>query len=579
MSGTLNTNCKMNKISNPLEIVLTSDKLTETNVDSVRVLLNGSNKYSLKSFKDDECVVNQGEIVSDLLNEVDFSYAAVPLGLILKGSMVVKVDGHGVKILNPGDFIGLFETGDWTVNNRTRKIGDWSLFSVGDTEVLFLDESMISGQDTKAEDFRKYITSLAREDLVPKSLSKLPLLDWVASHTTQNRIPDCAIIIHTHVLPTSVALFRHLAHLVGTKNIFLIDKSYSTIRESLNEVLQSGVEVLPVVAEKHVPFESSLEKGISLMWKRFIEKHKKVGFKKLIILDDGADVLLSVPWNELVDVEVAGVEQTQRGITRMNGSSMRTPPVVAAASSGIKKLIESPFIGAAVVEKLVHTGILSDSKRVGIVGAGSIGQAIMDELKKIDKEYIFYDISDSVTLKNDARSRVSVDTLIENSDIIIGTTGTDFMRGVVLDRVFGEKIFVSASSSDVEFRTILQQCDVPENPFSDVYIKISDTLSVKVLNGGYPVNFDRKTEWEAAEDIVLTRCLLYIGVMQALQILASTSLHEGFFSLDKISQTKLLKKWLEEKGEDDSDFHTTSVVNATFLDNAKQTKSIWRDDE
>jgi len=63
--------------------------------------------------------------------------------------------------------------------------------------------------------------------------------------------------------------------------------------------------------------------------------------KKLLIIDDGGDLWLSIPWNELNGVAIAGVEQTQRGITRIKDSRLHIPPIISVASSGIKKIIEA----------------------------------------------------------------------------------------------------------------------------------------------------------------------------------------------------------------------------------------------
>jgi len=562
-----------------LDTVLASDSLTKNNIVASKALLkNTQNSYVTENYLDGELLVNKGVSVSDFSHDKELTYAKVPLGIILRGVVVVKLDNGGVKSLQPGDFIGLFETSDWIINNQTRNVGDWSLFASGEVEILFFKEGLLASKTEDASEFRDYVVSLARADSVPKSLSKLPLLDWVANHTTRERLSDCAVIVHTHVLPTSITLFRHLAHLAGIKNVFLVDKSYSTVRESLNEMLRGGIEVLPVFVEKSVPYESSQKKAVDFMWRRFIEAHKKVKFKKLVIVDDGADVLLTIPWQDLEGVEVVGVEQTQRGITRMNGSSIKIPPVVAVASSGIKKIVESPFIGSAVVEKLNSIGVLDGDVIVGVIGAGSIGIAVMNALQKKGKNYIFYDISETIS-RNNEKLRSSVDTLVQESDIVIGTTGIDSIRGVVLDRVRGKKVFVSASSSDVEFRSILQQTDVPENPFGEIEVKVHDALKITVLNGGYPINFDRQKEWESPGNIVLTRCLLYIGVMQSLQIFGDKNQEDkaGFYALDKVSQTKLLEEWLQNKGVEAPKLNVEDVINSTFLEKAKEIDTVWTD--
>lgn len=85
-----------------------------------------------------------------------------------------------------------------------------------------------------------------------------------------------------------------------------------------------------------------------------------------------------------------------------------------------------------------------------------------------------------------------------------------------LQRLNGCKTFISVSSSNVEFAYLFNVAKSYANTFEDVTLAISDTFSARLLNGGYPINFDRKTEWEPREDIQLTRALLYAGVYEAL---------------------------------------------------------------
>ena len=500
--------------------------------------------------------------------------------MVIGGEVTVINGGRGVKRLEAGDFIGLFETSDWIVNNRTRQIGDWTLVAENDVEILFFPKKALAGSTKTAESFRSYLSSLARADRVPKTVSPLPLLDWVASHTTDKRLSDCAIIAHTHIFPTSVALFRPLAHLVRVGNIFLLDKPYSSVRESLNELVKSGVEVIPMAVEKGAPYEFSLKKGVDLLWQRVIEAQKKKRFKKILIIDDGGDILLSIPWRQLQGARIAGVEQTQRGINRIQDSNIQLPSIVSVASSGVKKIIEADFIGKSVVDKLQSLQILDSVSCVGILGVGSIGKAIKDSLNKLDKESISYDVSTHKNRTSSSTERNSVDTLIQECDLVIGATGEDSLRGIVLDRVKGKKILASASSSNIEFRSILQLTAFSEQPFSTVRVPIHTDLTLEILNGGFPVNFDREKEWEPADDIVLTRCLLYIGIMQVARMLIDENISKGIYALDYISQEKMLLHWLEDKKINKKEIRSEytdvkRIIETNFLQSAKTMPTVW----
>lgn len=565
--------------------LLVEDSLAAANKSQVEKVFASANEgFAVRNYERGMTLVHEGRIRdSELQQNAAFGYSFVPLGIVLAGTITVVNGNKGVKQLQPGDFVGLFETADWIAHQRTRQIGDWTLIAEDEVTILFFGAEILQRDTEATRELQNYLCSLARRDRVPKTVSSVPLLDWVASHTTQDRLQDCAVIVHTHIFPTSVALFRHLAHLVGIGNVFVMDKPYSTVHESLAELVKSGVEVMPMLLEKGASYESSLKKNIELLWQRVLEVHKKKNFKKILIIDDGGDIWLSLPWAELNGIQLAGVEQTQRGITRIQGSSAQVPPIVSVASSGVKKLVESDFIGAAVVAKLHATGALDAAKSIGILGMGAIGQAVAGALAALGRSSLFYDVTAHQKNELAAGQKNSADSLLRECDLIIGTTGTDSFRGVFLDRISGHKVFASASSADVEFRSLLHLHHQPkEDVFGTTEVAVHDSFTAHILNGGFPINFDREKEWEPAEDIALTRCLLYIGIMQAAELLHTRADTEGIYTLDQTAQEKTLARWLETKQAGDAKlpahyFEVADIVSATFLENAKTLSTVWQD--
>jgi S-adenosylhomocysteine hydrolase len=415
---------------------------------------------------------------------------------------------------------------------------------------------------------------------VPQPITTLPLLDWVAAHTTDSRLADTIIIAHTHLLPNNLPFFRHLAYLVGPSKIFVLEKPYSTVKSVFNDLIKSGLEVFPVGMEAGRSFEFATQKSLEVLWRRVLEEQKKNGFKKILIVDDGGDVWLSLPWQNLEGVSVVGVEQTQRGITRIQNSSVRVPPIVSVASSGIKKIVEAGFIGESVIKKMDQLSLLNSSKQIGIIGMGTIGSALLTLLQKSGKKPIFYD-SNSKNISNtnsSASSWPSLDSLINDSDVVIGTTGTDALKGISFDRVKGEKIFIGASSADVEFGSLLKLSETISDPFETIRLTVKDDLVINIMNGGFPINFDRKGDATPSEDIVLTRSLMYIGAMQAAKLFGSKP---AIYNVDKISQKNLLEKWIEDKEATHQSVSLTkedvgSIVEFSGLENAKDMPSVWQ---
>lgn len=538
--------------------------------------------YLLADYKPGEKIVELGKIADSYLkSSANFSYAEVPLGFIVKGEVIVNKGGKATKRLSEGDFIGLFETSDWLLTGRKREIGEWNLTNDSPTKIIYFGATSFRGDDFNHKKLKDYLVDIARNDYVPQPITTLPLLDWVASHTTKSRLNDYAIIAHTHLLPNNFPFFRQLSYLVSFNRMFVLEKPYSTVKKTFNDLVQSGCEVIPVNMEPGFPYEYAIKKSLDILWAKVIEEQKKTGFKKLLIIDDGGDLWLSIPWNDLEGVSIAGVEQTQRGITRIKNSNHRIPPIISVASSGVKKIVESIFIGRSVVNKLKELRVLSKSKRIGIMGMGSIGQAATQRLNELGYKPLFYD-SDYKKDGGTSQYCSSIDVLLDQSDIIIGTTGFDSLKGIPFERVRGRKILASASSADVEFASLLKIVESTTSPFGTRYVKINNNLSFDILNGGYPINFDRQSDATPSEDIVLTRCLMYTGAMQSAKLIKNGVQDGAIYNLDIITQQKLLERWIEDKNKtghipDIKENEIDNIVKHSNIEEFKNMESAWED--
>jgi hypothetical protein len=531
-------------------------------------------------------IVSAGIITDEsILNHPKLKYAYVPLGFIVSGDIVVIKDGKGLKQLSKGDFLGLFETSDALMTGKRRQVGDWTLVASTDVTVIYFPGTIFLESSAPAITFRNFVIESARADHVPQPNTSLPLLDWVASHTTKDRPRDCAIIAHTHLLPNNLPLFRHLSALLDFGRIYVMDKPYSTVRSVLNELVLSGFEVIPVRMDANLPYEFAVSKSLDVLWDKVIDDQKRRQYKKLLIIDDGGDVWQSIPWNKLEGVAIAAVEQTQRGIARTVQSEMRFPPIVSVASSGIKKIVESEFIGLSIVKKLADIGSLGIATRVGIVGMGSIGIAVEKALRERGISALFYDPKYYATQSDTPRKRDSLDVLLDECDLIIGTTGTDALKGLPFERVTsGRKILASASSADLEFSSLLKLASTRSDPFETVTIPLHDQLTIEIINGGYPINFDRIKDSTPDDDIVLTRCLMYIGAMQALERIDNGVLESAVYNIDTVSQKRTLERWITEKNTSGHGTHfafneVDEIVASSSYIGGKDMPTVWMDDD
>ena len=118
----------------------------------------------------------------------------------------------------------------------------------------------------------------------------------------------------------------------------------------------------------------------------------------------------------------------------------------------------------------------------------------------------------------------------------------------VLKRLRGQRVFASCSSGDKEFRSLLLCIDATgrqgQNPLSD--LRTSDGLgSSLVVAGGFPANFDGHCENEKAQDIDLTRCLLYGAIVQLLAAAQQRCLKDaGRYQLSPQIQSFVAQEWL-----------------------------------
>lgn len=131
--------------------------------------------------------------------------------------------------------------------------------------------------------------------------------------------------------------------------------------------------------------------------------------------------------------------------------------------------------------------------------------------------------------------------------MIIGATGTDALRGVPTERLNGHKIFISASSSDVELRYLLDLVGARAgdiDPYQNVTAMINPRFAVTILNGGAPINFDRQKAVEDPRDMELTRMLMYAGAYEAV---TGNSKESGIKELSEAITHAVFDLWKEGK--------------------------------
>ena len=503
-------------------------------------------KNVAKSFKDDQnlckkitfskgqMIVKNGVLQSQKNKHF---YEAVPLTFIKNGTVAIIENGIAVKHYSKGECFGLFETACFLMYGISDRIGRWDVKATNDVELLVSTEKFVSNLPILA---KNALITAARENPVGKPLSNLPLLDWFSMSHLMKPHDETIIVYHSHILYSSIDLIKHLAYIAGPRNTFILEKPYSTLPHAFGKIAEGGVQTYQMKIDPQLSYEYAIKRNIDFFW-HAIQEHMQRSeqkIKKIIVISDGADVLLSPLIQTLKGVQVIGIEQTERGLLRLQHAKQRFP-IVSIARSNAKKQFESPFIAASALAKIKSAGLLDKSKHVGVVGIGSIGKEIIRILNTYGITPLVYD--PFIKQHDDIIQANSLEDLVQDADIIIGTTGTDCLRGMFIERLKGKKTFISTSSSNVEFDYLFDLAKTYANKFEDITLPITKHFTAKILNGGYPINFDRVKEWESLENIQLTRGLIYASVFEALNTRSSK---RKITNINPKLEKEVIRKWL-----------------------------------
>lgn len=393
----------------------------------------------------------------------------------------------------------------------------------------------------------------------------LPLIDsLVASYLNRGcgaNLERVAVIGVQHILETTATLFRGIIQLgVKPGNIFLTGKPYSTSEAVAITIRKMGVRLKPDVGlGEPGSYERVYAKNINKMWTGFLHRIQKNDIQSVIIVDEGGHLIEQAPHFIKFNYPIFAIEQTRGGLySRASRASLF--PLISVAESAAKTFVEPPLVANAIflrVKTLLPTLNLNEYSVFAVVGSGAIGSAIIHYLTDNKHKVIVYD-KDSNAVTASMKNVIRVNTLEEvfaNADCVFGCTGQDITQGVdLLDLLKHDQILISCSSGDREFKELLENmmhkgAGFSETPFSPVMGRTKSGNIIKILNGGFPINFDRTAASVPKDDIALTRGLMLAGIIQA-AIMADQCKESDFtvrraykFCLDPYAQQFVVKYW------------------------------------
>ncbi len=370
---------------------------------------------------------------------------------------------------------------------------------------------------------------------------------------------DVIVICVQHLLDTTASLFKYFIDLgIRADNIYVLGKNYSTCVRSKDKMCRMGLNVQNSSPQQELgKFKEYFQRDIELLYKRVIDDiNAGKNVTKIILLDDGGRLIHAVPdgLKEICLQKILGfdqhrelmskaeidrhlslcmiaIEQTTAGFRDLIAEP---PPFMwlSVASSELKKTCEPFFIATVVFKKLneivrqIKSDVAYSQKRLikcGLIGLGAIGKALAKELVANGYNVSYYDPDVAMDAEL-AHKASSVEQLIIDVDCVIGCTGLDTLESlsdIEIEKLLNkDKVFISCSSEDKEFKRLLeffqQKCELQINdPLADIVINL-EQARVKIVRGGFPINFDNSEHSVPAENIAITRALILSLVVGAL---------------------------------------------------------------
>ena len=359
----------------------------------------------------------------------------------------------------------------------------------------------------------------------PALFAPLPLLDRIAGQVPgpQASLSGVTLVCVQHLLETTGSLIQTLVSL-GLKppNIYILGKAYSSNSSVEGRLRGLGVHVVEAGRQlRWGEYSTQLTEDVSRLWNRVGEGIEARRPDALVVLDDGGFCIKGMP--AFGDLPVVGIEQTMSGLALLDAPPPF--PVVDVASSAAKQWIEPPMISEAVLARL-QSYRLPESP-IGVVGFGNIGKAMTQTLSRIQSPILAFD--ENIGPEGKSRTTAFCDSLGElysKSATIFGCTGKDTLAGKDWwPQLTGERLLISCSSQDIEFRSILLSLNDGNHELvssqqltSEVTVPLGQG-KLQILRGGFPVNFDGSKESVPAADIQMTRGLLLGAILQAVSFI------------------------------------------------------------
>jgi len=269
-----------------------------------------------RRYEDGELIVKDGALADQFLVEHEqHNYCELPLAIITSGHVDIIYRDHlgledTVRRLLPGDFFGVFETGDLFNTHKVRALGNnWKLVAGSGLSALFPGRSMLVSRGTgpELESFREFIIELARQDEVCLPTTKLSHLDRVAAHITRELWPRTAVVVEDVGSRANHALMRHLGYLTCQDNMWFLSKPYFAEPTALREMVEVGVTVIPALRKEGNDYDQVVKQSVDALWEDVGDAALHGKFDRLIVFsENNSQLWAGFPQLTMKSVRVAG---------------------------------------------------------------------------------------------------------------------------------------------------------------------------------------------------------------------------------------------------------------------------------
>lgn len=389
------------------------------------------------------------------------------------------------------------------------------------------------------------------------------LQSLVANFKESQPLSGVDILLIQHQLENHYAQAKALIE-VGAEpdSIFWIDIPYSSHQSVREKLYDLGIPKSNFMISNDFKLSWSYTRYQRQRVQQWIHRYqnKLQKKKKLVFLDDGSYFPdAAVCFNKKIE-SLAGVEQTMRGISRINGNPAvraycQQFPLVDVATSQPKTEIESKYISESVTSALFETSAATAFKKSSLVclilGYGNIGKAIAQALvTKVNlqpSDIFIFDTDQKKMQQALQKGHKAWDKTKYNLKfgLVIGCSGKcSFTTG---DFIFleNEAFLISASSgshelsreayielansSTVDDVEILNPEELEKNSVhTDIRLRLVDRM-VTLVNGGFPINFNgKRINRIPAEKIQITVSMMVRAAIQAAALKSP-----GIHALDK----------------------------------------------